>query len=161
MKTRYLFPHSFKKVGWVLLVPAVLVGLLMILEIVAFPELEMKVLNLVPQDMLCYRQPAFSWMENNVLDELVSIFIIVGALLVACSEEKTEDEYIAKIRLESLLWATYANYGLLLLAIVLVYNLAFLQVMIFNMVTLLLIFLVRFNFILFRNANASRHEEYA
>jgi hypothetical protein len=63
--------------------------------------------------------------------------------------------------LESLLWATYANSGLLLLAIVLVYDLAFLQVMIFNMVTLLLIFLARFNFILFRNAKANRYEEYA
>jgi hypothetical protein len=161
MKTRYLFPHSFKKVGWVLLIPAVVVGLLMTLEIVSFPELEMEVYNIARQGLLDNQQPAFSWTVNNVLDELVSIFIIVGALLVACSEEKTEDEYIAKIRLESLLWATYANYGLLLLAIVLVYDLAFLQVMIFNMVTLLLIFLVRFNYILFRNAKDNRHEEYA
>ena len=133
----------------------------MVLEVVNFPDLNMKVLNIVEQEGLGYRQPAFSWTVNDVLDELVYIFIIVGALFAACSEEKTEDEYIAKIRQESLLWATYVNSGLLLLAIVLVYNLAFLQVMIFNMVTLLLIFLVRFNFILFRNANASRHEEYA
>jgi hypothetical protein len=161
MKTRYLFPHPFKKVGWVLLVPAVIVGLLMTLEIVSFPELEMTVFNIAREDFMNSHKSPFSWTENNVLDELVSIFIIVGALLVACSEEKTEDEYIAKIRLESLLWATYANYSLLLLAIVLVYDLAFLQVMIFNMVTLLLIFLVRFNFILYRNTKANRHEEYA
>lgn len=160
MKTRYLFPHSFKKVGWVLLIPAVVVGLLMVLEVVDFPTLEMKVFNVVGQGGLSY-VPAFSWTDNNVLDELVSIFTIIGALLVACSEEKTEDEYIAKIRLESLLWATYVNYGLLLLAIVLVYDLAFLQVMQFNMVTLLLIFLVRFNFILYRNAKTNRYEEYA
>jgi hypothetical protein len=161
MKTRYLFPHSFKKVGWVLLIPAVIVGLLMMLEVVQFPGLELTVLNVVGEGLMSKEPTFFSWTENNVLDELVSIFIIVGALLVACSEEKTEDEYIARIRLESLLWATYANYGLLLLAIVLVYELAFLQVMIYNMVTLLLIFLVRFHFILYRSAQANRHEEYA
>ncbi|MGV3502834.1 MAG: hypothetical protein ACO1O1_03955 [Adhaeribacter sp.] len=161
MKTRYLFPYSFKKVGWILLIPAVLVGLLMVLELVEFPALEIKVFSLTGQDVLGYRSPAFRLTENNVLDELVSMLIIVGALLVACSEEKTEDEYIARIRLESLLWATYANYGLLLLAIVLVYDLAFLQVMMFNMVTLLLLFLIRFNFILYRNTKANRHEEYA
>jgi hypothetical protein len=145
----------------VLLIPAVIVGLLMVLELVDFPELNMKVLNMVGQEGLGYQLRVFGWAQNDVLDELVSIFIIVGALLAACSEEKTEDEYIAKIRLESLLWATYVNYGLLLLAIMLVYDLAFLQVMIFNMVTLLLIFLIRFNFILYRNAKANRYEEYA
>jgi hypothetical protein len=161
MKTRYLFPHSFKKVGWVLLIPSVLVGLLMTMEIVDFPELEMKVFNIAMLDIFNSQKPPVRWTENNVLDELVCIFIIVGALLVACSKEKTEDEYIAKIRLESLLLATYINYGLLVLAILLVYDMAFLSVMIYNMVTLLLIFLVRFNFILYRNTKANRYEEYA
>ena len=67
---------------------------------------------------------------------------------------KDEDEYIAQIRLESLLWATYINYGFLLFSILFVYGLGFYQIMVFNIFTLLVIFLVRFNFILYKSAKS-------
>ncbi|MBC5993422.1 hypothetical protein H8S84_11295 [Pontibacter sp. SD6] len=92
--------------------------------------------------------------ENNVFDELVGIAAIVGGLLAAFSKEKDEDEYIAQIRLESLLWATYINYGFLLFSILFIYGSGFYQIMIFNMFTLLFIFLIRFNFILYKSARA-------
>jgi hypothetical protein len=47
----------------------------------------------------------------------------------------------------------------LLLAIIFVYGMPFYQVMICNMFTLLLIFLVRFNFILFRNTKNFGYEK--
>ncbi|MBW7468190.1 hypothetical protein K0O23_14030 [Pontibacter aydingkolensis] len=92
--------------------------------------------------------------ENSIFDEVVAITAIVGGLLAAFSKEKDEDEYIAQIRLESLLWATYINYGFLLFSILFIYGSGFYQIMVFNMFTLLIIFLVRFNFILYRSARA-------
>ena len=75
------------------------------------------------------------------------------------SKEKIEDEYIAKTRLESLVWATYLNYCILLLALLFVYDMAFFWVMIFNMFTLLLFFIVRFNYLIFKLNKTESHEE--
>ncbi|NDK56261.1 hypothetical protein GWO68_10060 [Pontibacter sp. BT213] len=98
---------------------------------------------------------AFTLTRNNIADELVAIVAIVGGLLAAFSREKDEDEYIAQIRLESLLWATYINYGFLLFSVLFIYGLAFYQVLLLNILTLLLIFLIRFNFILYRSKSAA------
>ncbi|MBC5775106.1 hypothetical protein H8S95_13595 [Pontibacter sp. KCTC 32443] len=97
---------------------------------------------------------AFSPIRNNIVDELIAITAIVGGLLAAFSREKDEDEYISQIRLESLLWATYINYGFLIFSIVFIYGIAFYQVLLLNMLTVLLIFLIRFNFILYRTSKA-------
>ncbi|PSR57477.1 hypothetical protein AHMF7605_27395 [Adhaeribacter arboris] len=96
----------------------------------------------------------FTFIENSIVDEIIAVLVIVGGILAAFSQEKQEDEYIAKIRLESLLWATYINYGLLLFSILFVYGLGFYQIMIFHMFTVLFIFLIRFNFILYRTSKA-------
>ena len=61
------------------------------------------------------------------------------------SEAEKMDEMISKIRLESLVWATYINYGILLLAMIFVYDMSFLWVMILNMFTILIFFIIRFN----------------
>jgi len=57
---------------------------------------------------------------------------------------------IAAIRIRSLVWATYINYGILLLAILFVYEFSFFNVLVFNMFTLLIFFILRFNWELFR-----------
>ncbi|MGB3922738.1 MAG: hypothetical protein WBL00_02275, partial [Bacteroidales bacterium] len=97
--------------------------------------------------------------ENNVLDEISSILLIIGALLIAFSKEKTEDEFISKIRLESLVWATYINYAILIFAIIFIYDMTFLWVLVFNMFTLLVFFLIRFNWALYKSKNQISNEE--
>ena len=66
--------------------------------------------------------------------------------------EKNEDEYIAGLRLSSLLWAVCVSYLLLLIAFVLVYGTPFLNVMVYNMFTVLIIFIIRFNYLLHKNS---------
>lgn len=83
--------------------------------------------------------------NNNVLNEVSGVLIIISSLLVAFSKEKSEDEYISKIRLESLVWAVYFNYAILLISFILIFDMSFFWVMIFNMFTVLLFFIIRFN----------------
>src|SRR5690606_17673742 len=103
---------------------------------------DMKVFSIVNQKIF-EDTTFFSTHENNILDEIAGILLIIGALLIAFSKEKSEDEYIAKIRLESLVWSTYINYAILILAMILVYDMTFLWVLIFNMFTLLIFFVIR------------------
>ncbi len=154
MKTRFLFPYRYKILGWILLVPSVILGVLAILSDVALFELDTSVFALYDGGIFDTAK-AFRLIENNIFDEVIAIAAIVGGVLAAFSREKNEDEYIAQIRLESLLWATYINYGFLLFSVVFIYGIAFYQVLLLNMLTVLLIFLIRFNFILYCSTKAS------
>ena len=71
-----------------------------------------------------------------------AILFTIGALFVGFSKQKNEDEYIASVRHDSLLWATYVNYMLLILSMLFIYDAGFFTVMVYNMFTVLIIFLL-------------------
>ncbi|MFI2743576.1 hypothetical protein ACG2LH_12610 [Zhouia sp. PK063] len=153
MKTNYLFPNRYKKLGWLLFIPGVIFALLYIIYEGNITFFDMHVLAIAYDDL------AYKIISNNVLDELASILIIIGALLIAFSKEKLEDEFISKIRLESLVWATYLNYAILLFTVIFVYSFTFLWVLMFNMFTLLIFFLIRFNWALNTSKKQMSNEE--
>lgn len=144
MKTKFLFPASYKKWGWIILIPAVIFGFIDLFAEFQPEFLDWKV-PVIYVNELFGKTTYFGFIENNVLNEILGVLVIIGSVLVAFSKQPNEDEFIAKIRLESLVWATYVNYGILLLAFLFVYDTGFLWVMIFNMFTILLFFIVRFH----------------
>ena len=160
METRFLFPHQFKKIGWIILIPSFILGLAILSESsnTWFPKFECKVFAICYNDFLSDTE-YFSFIEHDIMDELISVFIIVGAIFVVCSKEKNEDEFIAKIRLESLIWAMYVNYAIVLFCIVFIYGMPFIEVMRYNMFTLPIIFLARFNFILYKTKKLADNEK--
>lgn len=156
MLARYLFPYRFQRIGWVLTLIALTLGLLELYGVVHLPHL----LTWLPSPIGNTDLPdivAGHQVRSN--HDLYAVLLICGGLLVACSREAREDEYIGQVRLESLLWAVYLYYGLLLISFLLVSGSAFLLVMMYALFAPLLIFLVRFRWILYRNANAAAHAE--
>ena len=161
MKPNYLLPNSYKKIGWFLLIPALIVGLLALFGVFLFQDikfLEVKVFSLYSSQIFGHKIK-FGFIKNNISDEIISILIIIGGIFVAFSKEKHEDEFIAKIRMESLVWAIYVNYAILLLSIILIYDLEFLDVMIFNMFTILIFFIIRFYYILYKTNKTLSNEK--
>ena len=158
MTINYLFPNRFKKIGWLLFIPGVLFGALYVIYQNDISYFNAKVFAITKSEIFGDTS-FFTISENNILDEISSVLIIVGALLIAFSKEKIEDEFISKIRLESLVWATYVNYLVLMLAVLLVYDIAFFWVLVFNMFTLLIFFLVRFNLVLLQSKNRIKDEK--
>lgn len=162
MKANYLFPNSFKKISGILLLLAVLSHI--ILSIVNqndnVIEFQMKVFGII-YDGPNYGLDVHYFVlgENNILDEILMTFYILNGIIFAFSKEKVEDEMVSKIRLESLVWATYVNYGILLLCIIFIYGFSFLNVMIYNMFTLLLFFIIRFHWMLYKNNKTYNYEE--
>lgn len=159
MTTKLLLPNRFKMIGWLLLIPSSLFGLYMIA--IGFEEAlidgpAFAILN----DGLTEGQKTFELIRTNLTNTIVGTLFLLGALLVAFSREKHEDEFIAKLRLNSLLWAVLVNYVLLLLGFLFVYGLAFISVMLYNMFTVLVIFILRFQFILYQNTKTVSDEKY-
>ncbi len=158
MKTNFLLPNQFKKVGWFLFIPGILIGIIYVIAEPSLDFLNIKVFSIAAQpffDSTIF----FSITENNILDEIIVLVIMTGALLIAFSKEKSEDEFISKIRLESLLWATYINYAILIITIIFIYDLIFFWVLVFNMFTVLIFFIFRFNWLLHKSKNQIRDEE--
>ena len=150
MQQQLLLPARYKTFGWYILIPAAILGI--IVSITGFEAnwLNAKVFA-VFNDEIFGKTQFFSFVQTNITNTLVAILFIAGAMLVSFSKEKYEDEYIARLRLSSLLWAVCVSYILLLLAFIFVYGTAFLSVMIYNMFTILVIFIIRFNYILYKN----------
>ncbi len=183
MKTRFLFPHRFKKIGWVLLALAIIC--------VFLPELsflqDVKMLSVhfhaakdfsdpdFLLDTIMYNtkdlyNPAFLLdpsrgggifriIKTDMNLTIWCIIAIAGLLFVAFSRLKSEDEYIAKIRYESLLWAVYINFILLIIATIFFYSEDFLGIIFYNMFTPLIIFIIRFHFLLIKLHKSVKNEK--
>lgn len=149
MKVKYLLPYRFKKIGWAILVPAAILGIIYIFfqDEPSFFDFNVPAIWV---DEIWKREKVFGFTNNNIFNEIVGVLTIIGLLIVAFAKEKTEDEYISKIRLESLVWATYTNYIILLLAFISIYDFSFFWVMVVNMFTTLVFFVIHFNWKLYK-----------
>jgi hypothetical protein len=158
MKTNYLFSSNFKKIGWFLFVTGIILGLIYFIYQSEPTFLNVNVLTIAEQSLFS-KTSFFSITKTNLFDEIIGLFLIIGSTFIAFSKEKSEDEFISKIRLESLVWATYINYAILTLTIIFVYDLVFFWVLVFNMFTILIFFIIRFNWVLYKSKNQLQNEE--
>ncbi len=158
MTTKLLLPNRYKKMGWFILIPATLLGLILVYNEFGADWLSASVFA-IAADGTFGNYKYFSFINTNITNTVIGSLFIIGALLVSFSKEKNEDEFIAEIRLSSLLWAVCVNYILLLIAFVLVYGTPFLDVMIYNMFTVLIIFIVRFNYLMYKNSKTVTDEK--
>ena len=153
MKTSYLLPNKFKLLGWILLIPGLIAGCMLFFGEYETDVLTINVLSIFNEVNMFGGgiEGYFKIIENSVLDELIALTIIVGGLLVGFSKEKIEDEFIYKLRKDSLVWAIIFNYSVLVFTILFVYDFAFFDVLVFNMFTPLIFFVVRFNFLKYKS----------
>ena len=153
MKTNYLLPHKYKTIGWALFILGFISGLLIYINSYQPDLFKISVLSIFDYkfDLNEPSTVVFRIIKNNVIDEIALIAFIVGALLIGFSKEKVEDEFIYKLRTDSLVWAMLLNSAILILTIIFVYGASFIHILVFNMFTPLLFFVVRFNFLKFKS----------
>lgn len=154
MESRYLFPHSWKKWGWILTILGLIPGIPS-----TFFGYELPVFEIQQKNFGTVSGLFSNWPPDNLSNTIAGILLIIGLILVSFSKVKIEDEFSIRIRLESLQWAVYINYGLLLLAFIFVYGFNFLDVMVYNMFTILIIFIIRFHWSIYRQKRLLQNEK--
>jgi hypothetical protein len=77
-----------------------------------------------------------------------ALLMATGLFLVAFAREKIEDEQIWQIRLDSLRWAIYLNYLILIISLFFIEDTA--HVLELNLWVPLLFFIIRFRWVIFR-----------
>lgn len=160
MKTKYLFPYRFKWIsGAVFLISFIsLIMLLIDSDIFSKINPEVPVFAIAGTGEVVFDSATkttwfpvnyFTFIYNNILDEILLFLLIIGGLIFAFSREKIEDEMIMKIRLDSLAWATYFNYVVILFCYLFFYGFSFLNVLVAAMLSNLLFFIVRFRWVIY------------
>ena len=142
MRSKFLLAPKFKVIGWIMLLVFLALGIL-----VYFFEFSIDALTIKPDTR------SGNLFDNmvNFTDEIALTGIIVALLFISFAKERNEDEFINHTRLESWQAAIFINYILLLIAVWVVHGTRFLDVMMYNMLTIPLIFIIRFHYVLFRN----------
>ena len=149
MQTNLLLPSRFKVYGIFLFIASLVLGIL-----VRFRDFEFQFLTLrFPND----GQKSLEE-KLNFTDEIALTGLIISLLLIAFAREKQEDEFITHTRLESWQWAVLVNYILLLIATWAIHGFAFLDVMVYNMLTIPIIFILRFNYVLRKAKNITEND---
>ena len=126
MKKEWLFPHACQKIGMVL---SVLFGLGCLLWLFWWSD-----------TLECWQ----GW------DELFVIGLLVGLLLAAFSRERDEDEYMTRLRYESLVWAVLADSLFVVIATLTVYGPDYVYVLLVQLFLQLILYIVRFRIVLRR-----------
>lgn len=156
-----LFPHRLKFVsGLIFYLTLPIAGYLFFTEKLD-NLLVFKVLSIFPEDTFLSGSTNPGWftlIENAFLDEILTAILIASGIIHVFSKEKIEDELITKIRLDSLVFSLYLNYGLLLVANFLVFGIAYFNVMSIHLFSLLVVFNISFRIRLAKHYKATPNE---
>lgn len=154
MKATTLFPIVYRKIGVVLIGLAVLSSILdLFLNGLYFLQ-NIRVFAIYDSGLPFNESRAgssfFRIIENDFRYEFISVILLLGLLFLGFSKRKVEDELIQKIRLESLLWATYTHFFLFILLTIFTFGAFYLNILLFSVFTILFIYIIRFEYKVFR-----------
>jgi hypothetical protein len=148
-----LFPYRARYVGWLIFIPAAVLGVITLVD----DDFGFSFLTFTLPKSIFLTQPFTGadddsgWTQVNLTNELAALAVMVGLFLVAFSRERVEDELISRMRLEALQWSVIVYYIILSLIILSSHGLGFFYVLSHNMFTLLLVFIARFRWLMYRH----------
>jgi hypothetical protein len=88
-----------------------------------------------------------------------TLMVLIGLFLIAFSKEKIEDEQIIQLRLDSLRWAIYLNYGILVFSLVFTHGNDSKHILLLNIWLPLLFFILRFQWVLYRLNRSAKSDD--
>ncbi|MEI6901143.1 MAG: hypothetical protein WCL00_14800 [Bacteroidota bacterium] len=163
METKFLLPTKFKAIGWFLFGISILlylwVNLIGDIPFLANARIICVYYSDAPLFKAAGASKFFQFHQTDITPDIIGILLIIGCLFVAFSRLKVEDEFIMKIRLESLVWATLVNFILLIIAIIAIWGADFFVIMEYNRVTILILFVVRFHYVLYKSRKMEGNEK--
>ena len=149
MKSNYLFPNVFRKIGWSLFIPFLLWGTAYLFSDGTFIEIGGSHAIALFDG---FSDTKFFCITNNDswTDEIIVIFLTLSMLFIGFSREKDEDECIANIRMNALVWAIIVNSALLIIGTMLIFGAPYLNFMAIYMFSLLILFIAKYSWMIHR-----------
>jgi uncharacterized membrane protein len=149
MRTNYLFPFKTRYFGLALILVHIPIKLVWD--------------NLYPEGYshhnLTSHNSGFLFSPPHLFFIGTTLMVLVGLFLIAFSKEKIEDEQIVQLRLDSLRWAIYLNYAILLFSLVFTFGGDSNHILLLNIWLPLLFFILRFQWVLYRLKRSAKSDE--
>ena len=146
MENSLLIPGKYKVIGWIIFILFACLGLATLYWDYKIPGL-----------VLPLKESIF--VNYNLTNELALAGLIIGLMMIVFAREKIEDEYISLIRLKCLQWSVLISFGILFILNFMIYGTSFYAVLIYNMFTIPLIFIAKFNYSLYRLRREREEDE--
>jgi hypothetical protein len=143
MKNHFLFPYWCRYLGWGLVIAHVPLSLL------GHAHGMVNIMDSQPTG-------TGPFTGEHLFFICTSLMMVAGLFLVAFAKEKVEDEQIWHIRLDSLRWAIYINYLILIISLVFIEDVG--HMLELNLWVPLIFFIVRFRWVIFRLNRSAREE---
>lgn len=150
MKPNLLFPYKCRYVGLALIVAHVPIRA--VWEAINPNIDESHRLPFQAGDSMLYTSGHLFFIASTLL-------VLSGLFLVAFAKEKIEDEQISQLRLESLQWAVYLNYFILILSLFLTNGIDFIDMLRMNLWIPLIFFIARFRWKIWQLNRLLKKEE--
>lgn len=139
MKNNLLIPNKYKVFGWIIFLAFVL---LHIFTNFIYPEIGEKL-------PLSFKKDGLNALYDSNMT-LSGAGILLGLIMICFTREKKEDEYISYLRLRSWQLSVLISYSILFIANLFIYGSWFLSFMVYNLLTVLLVFIATFNLSLYQ-----------
>jgi hypothetical protein len=146
MENSLLIPGKYKVVGWIIFILFACLGLATLYWDYSIPGL-----------VLPLKESLF--FDANLTNELALAGVIIGLMIIVFAREKIEDEYISLMRLKCLQWSVLISFVILFILNFMFYGGSFYVVLIYNMFTIPLIFIAKFNYSLYRLRREREEDE--
>jgi hypothetical protein len=137
MKNSLLMPGKYKVIGWMIFILSGCLGVATSYWEYKIPGFGFPVKN------------AELFADYNLTNELALAGLIIGLMMISFAKEKMEDEYLTLIRLKCWQWSVLISFGVLFTLNFVLYGTAFYSFLVYNMFTVPLIFIAKFNFSLY------------
>ena len=138
---KLLFPSKFRIVGLFLAVTGSILGIIRFYYGIKPEFFNLKVFAIYSKFL---ETKYFEIIPNHFSEEITGILILVGLVFIVFAKEQNENKSIDSIRLQSLVISVYLNSIFLILSLLFVFGIGFISVLIINMYSLLIIYLITF-----------------
>ena len=145
MKQNYLLPHGFKRVGLIMLVPFLVACIWLLCGPCEGDWFIVNVPALFTLD-LASNSEWFGMTATDPVNEICMLGLLVSLVFIALSKEKDEDEMTAVVRMQSFVWSFWCTAILMLVAILFVYDLAFMYFAFASVFVCFIMYICKFNY---------------
>ncbi|RZK41602.1 MAG: hypothetical protein EOO90_10485 [Pedobacter sp.] len=146
MRNSLLIPNRFKVFGWVIFAVATLLFL-------GFLKFDWR-----PGFLIYTYEEKGLVSEVNLLKEVIFTFWMIGLTLVCFSKEKKEDEFLSFLRLRSWQYAVIISLIISVVGTWAIYGSNYLVFSALNMLTVPVVFVIKFNISLFQLKKGAKYE---
>jgi hypothetical protein len=140
-KPCYLLPWVFKYLSLIFLILGAVLYYFRYIRDIKFSFLDWTVFAINSQ---YFETKSWTFIKNNMSEEIIGIFLLVGFYFLAFSREKIETAETNAIRLESMMLTILINTIALILSFLLIYGITFFWIMIVDAYALFIIYYIIF-----------------